>query len=398
MNKLIYLDNAATSWPKPESVYDFMVDFARRCGVNPGRSGFDMAIEAGNILEDTRKRLTKLFGGDVEHPERMVFSYNATDSLNLLIQGLLSSGDHVVTTNLEHNSVIRPVKHLVRDGGVEATFVPFDSAGFVDPDDIKKAIRPNTKLVIVNHGSNVIGTVQHVKEIGAVCKEAGVIFAIDASQTAGRYPIDMTACHIDALAFTGHKSMMGSTGIGGLCIRTDIDIRHTRSGGTGVRSAYPYHLDEYPYRLEYGTPNTMGIASLWAGQEWIEQQGGVAAIHEREMMLAQKLVDGLKQIDGVVTYCCDSLDDHISTTTINVEGLEAGDVGIMLDVDFDIATRTGLHCAPLVHEQIGTLDIHGGVRFSIGAFNTDEHIDAALAAIGEIAVRAKEMGKLAASK
>lgn len=398
MSKLIYLDNAATSWPKPDSVYDFMVDFARRCGVNPGRSGFDMAIEAGNILEDTRKRLTKSFGGDVEHPERMVFSYNATDSLNLLIQGLLSSGDHVVTTNLEHNSVIRPIKHLVRDGGVEATFVPFDSAGFVDPVDIKKAIRPNTKLVIVNHGSNVIGTVQHVKEIGAVCKEAGVIFAIDASQTAGRYPIDMTACHIDALAFTGHKSMMGSTGIGGLCIRTDIDIRHTRSGGTGVRSAYPYHLDEYPYRLEYGTPNTMGIASLWAGQEWIEQQGGVAAIHEREMILAQKLVDGLKQIDGVVTYCCDSLDDHISTTTINVEGLEAGDVGIMLDVDFDIATRTGLHCAPLVHEQIGTLEIHGGVRFSIGAFNTDEHIDAALAAIGEIAVRAKEMGKLAASK
>lgn len=398
MDKLIYLDNAATSWPKPESVYTFMVDFCRRCGVNPGRSGFDKAIEAGNILEDTRKRLTALFGGDLKHPERMVFSYNATDSLNLLIQGLLDSGDHVITTNLEHNSVIRPINHLVRDKQVEATFIPFDAAGFVDPDEIKRAIRPHTKLVIVNHGSNVIGTVQPVKEIGTVCQEAGVTFAIDASQTAGRYPIDMAGCHIDALAFTGHKSMMGSTGVGGLCIRTDINIRHTRSGGTGVRSAYPYHLDEYPYRLEYGTPNTMGIASLWAGQEWIDSQGGVAAIHEREMVLAKKLVDGLKQIDGVITYCCDSLDNHISTTTINIDGLEAGDVGIMLDVDFDIATRTGLHCAPLVHEQIGTSELHGGVRFSIGAFNTDAHIDAALSALSEIAERARTMGRLAASK
>jgi cysteine desulfurase/selenocysteine lyase len=398
MDDLIYLDNAATSWPKPEAVYTFMVDFARRCGVNPGRSGFDRAIEAGNIVEQLRQRLTAFFGGDLAHPERLCFSYNATDALNLIIQGLLSPGDHVITTNVEHNSVIRPINHLVRDGGVEATFVPFNSKGFVDPDDIKRDIKSNTRLAIVNHGSNVIGTIQPVKEIGRICKEFGVVFCIDVSQTAGRVPIDMTDMNVDILAFTGHKSMMGATGIGGLCVRGDVEIRHTRSGGTGVRSAHPYHLDEYPYRMEFGTPNTMGIASLWAGQEWIAQQGGVEAIHVREMALAKKLVEGFKAIDGVITYCCDTLENHIATLTMNVRGLEAGDVGIMLDVDYNIATRTGLHCAPLVHKQIGTMVINGGVRFSIGPFNTDEHITAAVTAVSEIAAHAKKMPKLTIQK
>jgi len=386
----MYLDNAATSWPKPDRVYKFMVDFYRGCGVNPGRSGFDKAIEAGNIVEDLRKRLTLFFGGDPATPERLCFGYNATDALNLIIQGLLTSGDHVVTTNLEHNSVIRPINHLVRDGGVEATFVPFNKDGFVEPEAIAAAIRSNTRLVIVNHGSNVLGTVQPVAEIGAVCKERGVLFAIDASQTAGHIPIDMQAMNIDVLAFTGHKGLMGSTGIGGLCVRPHVEIRHTRAGGTGVRSAYPYHLDEYPFRLEYGTPNMVGIASLWEAQNWIAEQGGVEAIHAHEMKLARQLADGLKKIEGVTVYCCDSLENHLSTMTINVEGFEAGDVGIMLDVDFNIATRTGLHCAPLVHEQIGTMKMHGGVRFAIGPFNTEAHIEAAIAAVDEISVRARE--------
>lgn len=390
MDNLIYLDNAATSWPKPDGVYKYMIDFYRQCGVNPGRSGFDKAIEAGNIVEGLRQRLTRFFGGDQATPERLCFSYNATDALNLIIQGTLSEGDHVVTTNLEHNSVIRPINHLVRDGGVEATFVPFDKDGFVDPEDIRRAIRSNTRLVIVNHGSNVIGTVQRVKEIGRVCKQADVLFAIDASQTAGMVPIDMTTMHIDLLAFTGHKSLMGSTGIGGLCVRRDVQLRHSRSGGTGVRSAFPYHLDEYPYRMEFGTPNVVGIAALWAGQEYIAEQGGVEAIHDREMTLARKLVSGLKAIDGVTVYCCESMDHHLATVTMNVKGFDAGDVGIMLDVDFDIATRTGLHCAPLVHQQLGTLEIHGGVRFSIGPFNTDQHIDRAIDAIDDIARRARE--------
>lgn len=390
MEGLIYLDNAATSWPKPESVYEFMLSFYKRCGVNPGRSGFDQAIEAGNLLEDLRARLTRFFGGDEEAPQRLCFGYNATDALNLIIQGTLQRDDHVVITNLEHNSVIRPVNHLVRDQGVLADFVPFDSRGFVDPDDIRRAIGPRTKLVIVNHGSNVLGTVQPVREIGAICRERGVFFAIDASQTAGAVPINMREMNIDLLAFTGHKSLMGSTGIGGLCVREHVRLRHTRSGGTGVRSAHPYHLDEYPYRMEFGTPNMVGVASLWAAQDWIAAQGGVEKIHAEEMRLAKKLVEGLRSIDGVTIYCCDDLENHLATLTMNVEGMDAGNVGIMLDVDFDIATRTGLHCAPLVHKQIGTVDIHGGVRFSIGPFNTDEHIESAIGAVTEIADRARK--------
>lgn len=393
MDELIYLDNAATSWPKPDSVYQYMIDFYRACGVNPGRSGFDKAIEAGNILEDLRRRLTHFFGGDEIAPERLCFTYNATDALNLIIQGMLTAGDHVVTTNLEHNSVIRPVNHLVRDAGVEATYVPFNGQGFIEPDDIKKAVKPNTRLVIVNHGSNVIGTVQPVAQIGAFCREMGVPFAIDASQTAGKVPINMREMNIDVLAFTGHKSLMGTTGIGGMCVRKDLEIRQTRSGGTGVRSAYPYHLEDYPYRMEFGTPNMVGVASLWAAQDWIDDSGGVEAIHEQEMKLARMLVDGLSGIDGVILYCCDSLENHIATLSMNVEGLEAGDTGIMLDVDHNIATRTGLHCAPLVHRQLGTEEIHGSVRFGIGAFNTEEHIRAAVAAVSEIADQARKSGK-----
>ena len=390
MENLIYLDNAATSWPKPDNVYKFMIDFYRGCGVNPGRSGFDKAIEAGNLVEELRLRLTRFFGGDETNPERLCFAYNATDALNLIIQGLLSDGDHVVTTNLEHNSVIRPINHLKRDRGVEATFEPFNGHGFVNPDDIKKAIKSNTKLVIVNHGSNVLGTVQPVKEIGRICHEKGVTFAIDTAQTAGMVPINMKEMNVDVLAFTGHKSLMGSTGIGGLCVRNHVDIRHTRSGGTGVRSAHPFHLDEYPFRMEYGTPNVVGIASLWAGQDWIEESGGVEKIHAQEMALAQRLLDGFKKIDGIIRYCCDDLKNHLSTMTINIDGLEAGDVGIMLDVDFDIATRTGLHCAPLVHKQLDIVKIHGGVRFAIGPFNTEDHIDRAIEAVVEIARRARQ--------
>jgi len=390
VEELIYLDNAATSWPKPDNVYKYMVDFYRHCGVNPGRSGFDKAIEAGNILHELRIRLTRFFGGDEVVPERLCFTYNATDSLNLIIQGLLTSGDHVVTTNLEHNSVIRPVNHMVRDHDVEATYVRFNEQGFVEPDDIKNAIKSNTKLVIVNHGSNVIGTVQPVKEIGRICKEAGVLFAIDTAQTAGMVPINMTDMNVDVLAFTGHKSLMGCTGIGGICVRKDVEIRQTRSGGTGVRSAHPYHLEEYPYRMEYGTPNMIGVASLWAGQDWIKESGGVEAIHSREMKLAKKLLDGIMDVEGVQLYCCDNLENHLATLTINIDGLDAGDVGIMLDVDFNIATRTGLHCAPLVHKQLDLVKIHGGVRFSIGPFNTEKHIDRAVEAVREIAGRGRK--------
>ncbi len=382
--KLIYFDNASTSWPKPEPVYAFMSEFYRSTGVNPGRSGYELGIEAGSLLDRLRLRMTRFFGGDEDAPERLCFGYNVTDALNLIIPGLLSSGDHVVTTELEHNSVIRPINHLVRDGGVEATFVPFDGAGFVDPDDIAKAIRPNTKLVIVNHGSNVIGTVQPIKEIGRICREHDVLLAIDVAQTAGVVPIDMKEMNVDVLAFTGHKALMGSTGIGGLCVRKHVSIRQVRSGGTGVRSEYPYHLPEYPWRLEYGTINMVGVAALWAGQDWLEEQG-IQNIHGREMRLTQRLVDGLSAIPNVQLYCCERLDNHISTIAMNIAGLDAGDAGMRLDVKHNIATRTGLQCAPLAHKRLGTAERRGTVRFSIGAFNTEDDIEAAIQAVAKVA-------------
>ena len=382
MSDLIYLDNAATSYPKPDRVYDYMTEFYRSHGVNPGRSGFDAALEAEEMVLGTRRLLIGLFNGT--DPNYLTFSYNASDSLNMVIQGTLRKGDHVVTTNVEHNSVLRPLYHLMHDGVVDVTYVPFDDEGYVDPGDIKKAIRKNTRLVIVNHGSNVIGTVQPVAEIGKICRQAGVCFAVDASQTAGAWPIDIDRMGIDILAFTGHKCLLGPTGIGGSYVRPDTEIRGTRFGGTGVRSAHPFHLEEFPYRMECGTLNIMGVAGLRAGVEYILEEG-IENIHSREMKLWEKARDALGSIDNVTLYCAGSADNKIAVLSFNVEGWEAADVGTMLDVDHNIACRTGLHCAPLVHRQMGTEEIHGTVRVGIGPFNTEEHIDALIDAVGEIA-------------
>jgi cysteine desulfurase/selenocysteine lyase len=385
MNELIYLDNGATSFPKPEEVYSYMDYFYRNYGVNPGRSGYDLCLEAEATVDSTRKMLASLFHGT--DPDRLCFSYNSTDALNLIIFGMLRPGDHAISTTIEHNSVLRPLYHLSRDG-VDVDYVPFDGRGFVDPDEIRKKFRPNTRLVIANHASNVIGTVQPIREIGKYCREAGIPFAIDASQSAGKIPIDMEEQFLDAIAFTGHKSLLGPTGIGGLYAREGIEIRHTRAGGTGVRSAERSHLDEYPFRLEYGTHNTVGIAGLNAGVKWILTRG-FETIHEHEMKLARMLRDGLRSIPGVVLYCQEDLANHIAVLAFNVQGMDAADVGTMLDVDYNVACRTGLHCAPLVHEQLGTANIRGAVRFSIGPFNTEEQILTAIAAVGEIASFAK---------
>ncbi|MBC7363442.1 MAG: aminotransferase class V-fold PLP-dependent enzyme [Candidatus Aminicenantes bacterium] len=380
MMKIIYLDNGATSYPKPEEVYQFMDYFYRNFGVNPGRSGYDLCLEAGEMVENTRRMLTEFFNGS--DPNRLCFTYNSTDALNLAIWGLLEPGDHAITTTLEHNSVLRPLYHLSLEG-VEVDYVPFNQQGFVDPDDIKKKIKKNTKLVVVNHASNVIGTVQPIKEIGRLCREHGLTFIIDASQSAGKVPIDMKDMNIDVVCFTGHKSLLGPTGIGGLCVGENVNIKIKRAGGTGVRSAQRTHLEEYPYRLEYGTPNVLGIAGLQAGLKWIQEKG-MENIHHHEMKLTEMLVNGLKNIDGVTLYCQDDLKDHISVIAFNVDGLEAQDVGIMLDADYNIACRTGLHCAPLVHEQLGTDKLKGAVRFGIGPFNTEEHTKAAVEAVREI--------------
>jgi cysteine desulfurase family protein len=381
MNNLIFLDNGATSFPKPEEVYRYMDHFYRNFGVNPGRSGYDLCMEAGLVVEDTRKLLTEFFNG--ADPNRLCFGYNSTDALNLIISGMLRPGDHAISTTLEHNSVLRPLYHLSRQG-VDVDLVPFDGRGFIDPGEIRKKFRPTTRLVIVNHASNVIGTVQPIAEIGRLCREAGILFAIDASQSAGKIPIDMEAQFLDVVAFTGHKSLLGPTGIGGLYVREGVEIRLTRAGGTGVRSAVRTHLEEYPYRLEYGTPNVMGIAGLKAGVTWVTDKG-LETIHAEEMRLAGILLEGLRANPRVKLYALDSLENHIAVLAFNVEGMDAADVGTMLDVDFGIACRTGLHCAPLVHEQMGTDKIHGTVRFGIGPFNTEEHIRTAVTAVGKIA-------------
>ncbi len=390
MAKLTYFDNAATSYPKPEEVYRFMDYFYRNFGVNPGRSGYDMCMEAGHMVDDTRELLAGLFGG--RHRDRLVFSYNSTDALNLAIFGMLQPGDHAITTTIEHNSTLRPLHHLSLQG-VAVDHVPFDGNGFVDPGEIRRRFKKNTRLVVINHASNVIGTVQPVKEIGAYCREAGIRLLVDGSQTAGKIAIDVEAMNIDVFAFTGHKSLLGPTGIGGMYVRDGVEIRHTRAGGTGVRSAVRTHLEEYPFRMEYGTPNVMGIAGLNASVKWLKEKG-LHAVHEHEMKLTGRLRDGLREIPGVIMYCQEDLTNHISVLAFNVAGLEAGDTGTMLDVDYDIACRTGLHCAPLVHQQLGTADIKGAVRFGLGPFNTEEEVDAAIQAVKEIAAsRAAAAGR-----
>ncbi|HOZ30711.1 MAG TPA: aminotransferase class V-fold PLP-dependent enzyme [Bacteroidales bacterium] len=384
MKNLIYLDNSATAFPKPEEVYQFMNNFYRTNGVSPGRTGFDAAIETEEMVSDTRRMLMELFNGDGD-PNRLTFSYNASDSLNMLIQGLAEKGDHVITSKLEHNSVLRPLYHLEQNGLIEVTYIDFDSkTGYINPQDIKKAFKKNTKMVVLNHCSNVIGTVQPVGEVGKICKEAGILFVVDGSQSAGAVNVDMQAMGIDAFAFTGHKCLMGPTGIGGSYVMKDVPVKYTRYGGTGVRSAQKTHLTEFPYRLECGTLNLLGVAGLHAGIKWINEKG-IENIHNAEMKLWEKLKNGIEAIDNVTTYCALTKENKNPVLSFNVKGFESGDVGTMLDVDYNIACRTGLQCAPKVHEVIGTIDIHGTVRLSIGPFNTEEHIDKAIAAVKEIA-------------
>jgi cysteine desulfurase family protein len=382
MAEFVYLDNAATTFPKPPEVIQFMCDFYATRGVNPGRTGFDLALEAEETLAEARQALTNFFGGN--NRDRLVFSYNVTDALNLLISSVLSPGDHAITTCLEHNSVLRPM-YLHAEHGVEVDFVPFDRSGYVDPQDIEGRIRPNTRLVVVNHGSNVIGTIQPVAEIGRICRERGILFAIDAAQTAGLVPIDISAMNIDVVCFTGHKSLFGPSGTGGMYISEHVEITPCRAGGTGVMSALKTQPEDYPWRMEFGTVNTMGVAGLLAAQRWISGRGGVESIFEHEMRHARRLRDGLAAIDGVHLYCADLDRDHLPVFVFNIDGLPADQAGTFLDVEHDIITRTGLHCAPQVHEGIGTFDEHGTVRFSPGVFTTDDEVERAIDAVASVA-------------
>jgi len=388
MVELIYLDNAATTFPKPDVMHDAVHDFYKNYGVNPGRTGCDLALEAEKMVHDTRKKFSAFFNpsltaaGKEKDPNRLVFAANATMGLNLIVNGTVGPGDHVVTTMVEHNSVIRPVNHKVKDGA-EATYVVPDAEGYVGPEDIRKAIKKNTKLVVVNHASNVTGVVQDLAAIGAVCREEDVPFAVDTAQSAGVIPIDMAAWNISFVAFTGHKALFGPTGTGGVCVADDAEITGTVYGGTGVRSAYPYHLEEYPYRLEAGTLNLAGIAGLSAGLDWVLEQG-LEAIRGHEMGLLAKLQNGLSRIKGVNTWGTTNLERRVATMSVTVANYDASDVGTILDVEYGILTRTGLHCAPLIHEHHGSAP-RGTVRFSVGPFNTEEHVKAAVKAVAEVA-------------
>jgi cysteine desulfurase/selenocysteine lyase len=383
--KIIYLDNAATTFPKPTEVIEQMAGAYGRYGVNPGRSGYDLCMVAGEMVFETRKALAAFFGG--ARPERLVFAANATDALNLAILGVLRPGDHAITTTIEHNSVIRPLNHLRRDGGVGLDYVPVGGDGRVDPDEIVRRIRSDTKLVVVNHGSNVIGTIQPVAEIGRLCRERGIVFAVDAAQTAGVIPIDVEAMCIDLLVFTGHKSLLGPTGTGGLYVRDGVDVRTTRFGGTGVHSAHPYHLEEYPYRLEAGTTNVLGVAGLHFALNYLAKRG-IGEIYRHEMDLFTELQAGLGAIDGVTLHGTTSLDHRLPVLSFTLAGWDPGDVGSLLDADYNIAARTGLQCAPLIHEQMGTAP-RGTVRLSVGPMNVASDVEAAIRAVQEIAAEVR---------
>jgi len=384
LRKIIYLDNAATTFPKPREVLEEMVDVYANLGVSPGRGSYDLSMEAEERVMDIRREVCQFFGGS--DPERVIFSYNATDALNTLIQGLIRPNSRVVSSRLEHNSVLRPLHYFSHQGIIRLDLIPFGAEGFVDPVAVAEAIRTDTSFVILTHASNVLGTVQPVERIGAICRERGVPFVLDVTQTAGRLPIRMEEWGVSAIAFTGHKSLLGPTGIGGLVLSPGLDVEATRFGGTGRDSLSLDHTRVYPQRLEPGTINVAGIFGLSAGLRYISRRG-LENICSREVDLAKRLHDGLTSISGVRVYPAILRDPSVAIMLCNVDGMDPEDLSSILDGDFGIAARAGLHCAPLVHEDLGTSP-KGGVRFSLGPFNTDEDIDKVLEAMTSI-TRAK---------
>jgi cysteine desulfurase family protein len=377
---MIYLDNAATTFPKPREVLERMIDLYATKGVSPGRGGYDCAQEADELVYGVRKRLCQFFGGD--DPDRVIFASNATDALNLVIQGSIKPGGHVISSQLEHNSVLRPLQHLREAGLIDYDLIPFDGRGFLDPDDVSRAIRPQTQLVVLTHASNVLGTIQPIEVIGAVCREKGVPLVLDTAQSAGVVPIDISAWGVSALAFTGHKSLLGPTGIGGLVLRRSFEVQPTRFGGTGIDSQELIHTQTYPHRLEAGTLNILGIIGLMSALDYLAAQG-MEAILQKERTLARRLWEGLAQLKKVRIYGADDMDRRLGVVLANIEGMAPTDVGAILDGDFGIATRVGLQCAPLVHRSLGT-GRSGGVRFSMGPFNTEKDIDQAIEAMARI--------------
>lgn len=380
---MIYLDNAATSWPKPDSVYQTLADFLKTAGANPGRSGHKMAALASATIDETRVKLARLF--DLGDPRRVIFASNTTDALNLAIKGTLRPGDHVVTTVMEHNSVRRPLRALLTQD-VSTTKVPANRQGFIDPADVASAIRPNTRLIAMTHASNVNGALQPIEAVAEIAHRHHCLLLVDAAQTAGTVPISLDRLGADLLAFPGHKALMGPPGTGGLIIGDRVkfdDLLPVREGGTGGNSEEDTQPPELPTRFEAGTVNTVGIAALGSALDCLAKVGVEAAgAHEREMN--SRLIDGLRAIPGVAVLSPDDESKRVACTSILVDGWEPADFGVALDSAFQIACRTGLHCAPEACGALGALP-YGTVRLSAGFFTSSEDIDQAVAAVRELA-------------
>lgn len=375
----IYFDNGATSFPKPELVYG-EIEKTMRNSSNPGRSGHKMALESSRIIYRTRELLAHLFS--INDPLNIVFTQNCTDSLNLGIKGILKKGDHAITTSMEHNSVIRPLKTLEDRGIIELTIVEGNKMGMVSCEDIEEAIRPNTKMIITIHSSNVVGTLLPISKIGDLARKHKIIYMVDAAQSAGIYDINVERTNIDLLAFPGHKGLLGPQGTGGLYIRKGLVLETQREGGTGSQSELLSQPHVMPDRYEGGTLNTMGIAGLGAGVKFILEEG-LDNIRKQGENLSQYLIDGLSKIDNVIIYGTKDVNTQVPVVSINIGEADPSEISFILDNTYDIACRSGLHCAPLAHKTIGTFD-RGTIRFSMGYFNTMEEADRVIKAVEEI--------------
>jgi len=379
---MIYLDNAATSFPKPEPVYQALDRFARTSLANPGRAGHRMAVAAERTLDAARHSLNQFFHGAA--PERWIFTLNCTDGLNLAIKGIIKPGDHVITTDLEHNSISRPLAALQQAGVISLTRIASD-CGYVDPDAIKRAIAPRTSLVAMTHASNVLGTLQPIEAIAAIVRETEALLLVDAAQSAGVVTIDLKATPIDMLAFPGHKALYGPTGTGSLYVgpRVDGKLRAWREGGTGGDSSSPTQPIQLPYLLEGGTPNVLGVAGLAAGIAWVAERGP-ESLRRHEVELLQQVVDWVRDSDGWNVAGRWDPEAHVGALSlITPESLAPQDLGAILDTSFDIAVRPGLHCAPYIHRALGTFP-DGTLRLSPGPFNTRDDIATFLTALSEI--------------
>ncbi|HOF56936.1 MAG TPA: aminotransferase class V-fold PLP-dependent enzyme [Syntrophorhabdaceae bacterium] len=379
--KPIYFDNAATSWPKPDVMMQAMIDFNNGVGANPGRSGHRLSVEASRIIFNTRETIASIIGAD--DPDTVIFTRNATEGLNTILRGFLKPGDHVVTSSMEHNSVMRPLRALELDG-IELSIARCSSAGDILPDDILASIKDNTRMIIVTHASNVTGTITPIADISDIASKYGVVLVVDAAQTVGSVAIDVMDSGVDILVFTGHKSLYGPQGTGGFYIRRGLEmsIAPLERGGTGSRSEFEEQPEFMPDRFESGTPNTIGIAGLGATARHISDIG-IDKIHNKEINLMKMFVDGISTIGGIKVYGNPDTTMRTPLVSFNIDGMMPSDISYYLDERFNILSRPGLHCAPSAHRTLGTFP-YGTVRFSFGMFTTEEEIEASVKAIKTI--------------